>query len=165
MAGNPGCGKTLLARILLHAAGGQYRAIDYTDEGIVSVWNAVFKAEPELLDEIRETYGYEGGTRQLINKCANARLLIIDDLGAGYVKDGSQEWYTALMWRFLDNRKDKRTIVTTNLSPQEFSKHIGPRAWSRLKEVLGLTASGSSNVIDLFNVPEYRAINWEGIEK
>lgn len=159
LAGNPGCGKTLLMRIMLHSVGGPYRRYDY--EIGASYWSAVFYAEPVILDAIRGSYAYENGFEQLVEKCALARLLVLDDVGAGYVKDGSQEWYDSLLWRFLDNRKDKKTILTTNLRPAELKERLGFRSFSRLKEMLGVDMErGRDNLITLFDVPDYRSKNW-----
>lgn len=159
LAGNPGCGKTLLTRIMAHSAGGQYRRFDH--EAGKSYWSAVAYAEPTLLDAIRASYAYEDGFEQLVEKCATARLLILDDIGAGYVKKDSQEWYDSLLWRFLDGRKDKKTILTTNLRPAELKDRLGFRSFSRLKEMLSVDMErGSENLITLFDVPDYRGSSW-----
>lgn len=161
LAGNPGCGKTLFARILMHAVGGEYRTIDYVNGEMVSGWSAAFYAEPHLLDLIRESYAYEGGTNQLMSKCRSANLLILDDVGAGYVKDNSSEWYDSLMWRFLDGRKDKRTLITTNLRGNDLKDRLGERAFSRLKEMMSVgVINGRDNFISLFDVPDYRGNKW-----
>lgn len=161
LAGNPGCGKTLFARILMHAVGGEYRTIDYVNGQMVSGWSAAFYAEPHLLDLIRESYAYEGGTNQLMSKCRSANLLILDDVGAGYVKDNSSEWYDSLMWRFLDGRKDKRTLITTNLRGNDLKDRLGERSFSRLKEMMSVgVINGRDNFISLFDVPDYRANKW-----
>jgi len=156
LMGSPGCGKTLLANILLWAAGGAVRTVVDGPAGVRSVWSAVFYAEPDLLDQIRDSYSYNNGLEQLVRKVNNAQLLILDDLGAGYVKDGSEEWYTSLIWRFLNERQDKRTLITTNLQPAEIKTRIGDRAMSRIKEMLG----ERTYIVDLFGVPDYRGNNW-----
>lgn len=157
LAGNTGCGKTTFARILLHSIGGEYRTLDFTPSGVDSIWNASFYDEPTLLDKIRESFGYDGGPEQIISRCNKARVLIIDDLGAGYVKADSIAWYNSLIWRIFDNRTDKVTLITTNLLPVQFRERVGFRCYSRLQEMLSISvASGSDNFIDLFEVPDYR---------
>jgi len=156
LMGNPGCGKTLLARILLWAAGGEVRTISDGPAGVQSVWAAAMYAEPDLLDQIRDSYSYRNGLEQLMGKVNNAGLLILDDLGAGYVKEESKEWYTSLMWRFLNNRHAKRTLITTNLQPAEINERVGDRAWSRIKEMLG----ERHYIVNLFGVPDYRGRAW-----
>ena len=159
LAGNPGCGKTLLTRIMVHSVGGQHRRFDHAAGK--SFWSAAAYAEPTLLDAIRASYAYEDGFEQLVEKCATARLLVLDDIGAGYVKDGSQEWYDSLLWRFLDRRKDKKTVLTTNLRPKEFSARLGYRCFSRLKEMLSVDMErGSDNLVTMFDVPDYRGNSW-----
>lgn len=159
LAGNPGSGKTLLTRILVHSAGGPYRRFDHAIGR--SYWSAVAYAEPALLDGIRTSYAYEGGFEQLVEKCATAQLLVLDDIGAGYVKSGSQEWYDSLMWRFLDRRKDKKTVLTTNLTPRQMAERLGDRCFSRIKEMLSVDMErGSDNLVTLFDVPDYRGNSW-----
>jgi DNA replication protein DnaC len=159
LTGNPGCGKTLLTKILVHSVGGVNRRFDHAAGE--SYWSAVTYAEPTLLDAIRASYAYEDGFEQLVEKCANARLLILDDIGAGYVKSGSEEWYDSLLWRFLDNRRDKKTILTTNLRPKLLAERLGYRCFSRLKDMLSVDMErGSDNLISMFDVPDFRGKSW-----
>lgn len=159
LAGHPGSGKTLLTRIMMHSVGGSHRRFDHATA--TSYWSAVSYAEPVLLDAIRASYAYDGGFDDLVKRCTSARLLVLDDIGAGYVKESSQEWYDSLLWRFLDARQDKKTILTTNLRPAAFKDRVGFRAFSRLKEALSVDMErGSENMIALFEVPDYRAKTW-----
>jgi DNA replication protein DnaC len=155
LAGGYGCGKTTIARIALHAVGGPVSVIDWESGQPQSVRTATFYGEPDLLEAIRESYSGNGETG-ILSYCQRAKLLILDDIGAGYVKEESQRWYEDILWRILNERNDKKTLVTTNLTPPELQARIGGRAWSRLKEMLG----SSENYVSLFDVPDYRGKDW-----
>lgn len=158
LAGGYGCGKTTIARIVLHAVGGPIPIIIWDGPQPESVRNAAFYGEPGLLEEIRASYGDDssGSEGAIVSQAQRAKLLILDDIGAGYVKDESQRWYEDILWRILNERTDKKTLLTTNLTPPELQSRIGGRAWSRLKEMLG----SSDNYVSLFDVPDYRGKDW-----
>jgi DNA replication protein DnaC len=155
LAGGYGCGKTSIAKIVLRAVGGPIPIILWDTGQPESIRNAVFYSEPDLLEDIRKSYS-GGGEAGLISHCQRTKLLIFDDVGAGYVKEESQRWYEDILWRILNERADKRTLITTNLTPPELQTRIGGRAYSRLKEMLG----SSDNYVSLFNVPDYRGKDW-----
>jgi DNA replication protein DnaC len=155
LAGDRGCGKTTLTKIVLHAVGGPIPVIDWSSGRPESIRNAVFQAEPELLEDIRGSYS-SGGEANIVSQCRRARLLILDDVGAAYVKEESQRWYEDILWRLLNERGQLKTLVTTNLTPPELKGRIGSRAWSRLQEIL----DSPDNYINMFEVPDYRARNW-----
>lgn len=158
LAGGYGCGKTTMAKIALHAVGGPVSVINWESGQPESIRNAVFYSEPELLEDIRRTFGPqgEGSEQQIVSNCQRAKLLIFDDVGAGYVKDESRRWYEDILWRILNERTNKKTLITTNLMPPDLQSRIGGRAYSRLKELL----SSSDNYVYLFDVPDYRAKDW-----
>lgn len=158
LAGGYGCGKTTLARIVLHAVGGPIPIIIWDGPQPESVRNAVFYSEPELLEDIRGSYSdrASGSESSIVSQCQRAKLLIFDDVGAGYVKEDSQRWYEDILWRILNERFNQKTLLTTNLTPPELQARIGGRGWSRLKEMLG----SSENYVSLFDVPDYRGKDW-----
>lgn len=155
LGGGYGCAKTTLARVVLHAVGGPIPVIDWSSGRPESIRNATFYAEPELLEDIRDSYG-SGSETRIINQCRRAKLLILDDVGAAYVKEESARWYEGIFWRLLSERGQLKTLITTNLTPPELRGRIGSRAWSRLQEIL----NGPDNYINMFEVPDYRARNW-----
>lgn len=157
LAGGYGSGKTTMAKIILHAIGGPIPVIDWSSGRAVSVRNAIFYTEPELLEDIRKSYSSDGETR-IIGQCRTARLLILDDLGAAYVKEESSRWYEDIIWRMLNDRALLKTLITTNLTPPELKTRIGGRAFSRLQEMLG----GPDNFVGMFNIKDYRAKDWQG---
>lgn len=155
LAGGTGCAKTTIARIVLHAVGGPIPVIDWSSGRAESVRNAVFSSEPDLLEDIRRGYN-TGGEAHIVGACQRAKLLILDDVGAGYVREESQRWYEDILWRILNERANKKTLLTTNLAPPELQARIGARAWSRLKEMLG----SSDNYVGMFDIPDYRGKGW-----
>lgn len=155
LAGGYGCGKTSLAKLVYQFSGGPIILTDWNSPRLEQVVNATFYSEPDLLEEIRKSYHGEGEAK-IVSRCQKSKLLILDDLGAAYVKEESGRWYEDIMWRIFDNRKDKKTLITTNLDPFELKKRIGGRCWSRLQEMLG----SGDNFVGMFNVPDYRAIGF-----
>lgn len=160
LMGGCGCGKTHIARRIVHAFGGTAPVMAWEEENKrwVSVYNSVFYAETDLLGDIRATYRKDKGSADsILRRCRSAKLLILDDVGIGYVKEDSQQWYESIMWQVLDDRAERNlsTMLTTNLTPNELKIRLGNRAFSRLK---GLVKE--ENVVNLFDVPDYRGKDW-----
>lgn len=64
-----------------------------------------------------------------------AGLLVVDDLGREYLKEGSE--YAPRRWDEFFNlryQSNLSTIITTNLTPGEFEARYGERNMSRLRE-------------------------------
>lgn len=157
LAGGYGCAKTTLAKIILHAVGGPAIVMDWSSGRPESIRNALFYSEPALLDEIRLGYSSSGSSdERIIRLCQQARLFILDDLGAGHYSEDSQRWYEHICWRIFNERQGLKTLVTTNLTPPEVKSRLGGRAWSRLQEILGRP----DRYIGMFDVPDYRAKEW-----
>ena len=135
--------------------GGAIPIIDWSSGYAESVHNGVFYSEPDLLADIRRGYS-DGSEAGVVGRCQRAKLFIFDDVGAGYVKEESQRWYEDVLWRILDERTARKTLITTNLTPPEFQARIGGRAWSRLRELLG----AAENYVSMFEVPDYRGKDW-----
>lgn len=155
LAGGYGCGKTSLARIVYQHSGGPIIITDWNSPRMEQIVNATFYSEPDLLEDIRRSYSGDGEAK-IISRCQKSNLLILDDIGAAYVKEESQRWYEDIIWRIFDNRNNKKTLITTNLNPAELKARIGGRCWSRLQEML----INSSNYVGMFNVPDYRQKDW-----
>lgn len=68
----------------------------------------------------------------LLEQCVEAELLCLDDLGAGYLKDGGlaeQQLESILVER---EAEDRTTVVTTNLTLPLLAERLGDRIASRL---------------------------------
>lgn len=160
LEGGCGCGKTHIAKAVLKASGGPFPVLRWLENGgVETVKNAVFYAEADLLSDIRQSYnGHSASEQSIIGGCQRARLLILDDIGVGYIKEESQRWYEDIMWRIFDTRAtgNLATLITTNLSPVELKARLGERAYSRLQQMLGRR----DRIVNLFGVPDYRAKDW-----
>jgi hypothetical protein len=94
-----------------------------------------FTAVQELLESTKE--GFEDKTnlaehaRPLV-RAERAHVLVLDDLGAERVTD----WTSAAIDNLVRKRynAERPTIITSNLSAQDFRRRVGPRLLSRLAE-------------------------------
>jgi DNA replication protein DnaC len=108
--GKRGCGKTKLASIIANelAKNGQ---------------PVLFSTVPELLDDIRESYGKEGvSTQQVTSSVKNAEVLVLDDLGT----ERMTAWTSEQLYLIINNRYNKAlpTIITTNYDPKTLLKRL-----------------------------------------
>jgi DNA replication protein DnaC len=127
--GVTGCGKTHLAIAALKEFKGGKR----------------FMTAPDLLLEIRSAFnGGEESEDEIIRKCAEYPLLVLDDLGA----EKSTEYSITTLYIIIDRRiRDcKQTIITTNLTLAQIEETLGARIASRL--------AGMENVT--IKMPDYR---------
>lgn len=120
--GPVGCGKTFLA-------GGIANALMEAGREVL------FIVVPDLLDEIKATYdpnrnNSELTEQHLMDKARSVEVLILDDLGAHNYTDWTRNRLYSIINYRLNNAL--RTVVTTNLSPQELEEYIGERSTSRL---------------------------------
>ncbi len=124
--GTWGNGKSHLAAAIVHAV----KAQGHT---------AVFASVPEVLSRIRATYNDEARETeaQLMFGLREAKLTVLDDLGA----EKKSKWTLEKVYELIDARYRARrpTIVTSNLTPEELEKQIGPRAYDRLLEMCKVT--------------------------
>lgn len=115
-----------------------------------------------MLDQIRSDWDVNA----IIQETKRADVLVLDDLGAGYVSEKSQGWYQSIFWRIIDHRTGGtyRTLITTNLQPQGIKNIVGDRSWSRLKLMMarGQPEKGMDGLVNLFDVPDYRSKDWKG---
>jgi DNA replication protein DnaC len=97
--------------------------------------SAQFVTVPFLLMEIRATFGRTGvdTEKDLIDKYSNARILILDDLGA----EKTTDWSISTLYIIIDRRYSnmRPTIITSNLSIEEIAEEIEDRIASRIAEM------------------------------
>jgi DNA replication protein DnaC len=120
LLGVTGVGKT-------HEAYGALRHIACA--GIRSAWRATPAADLYALLRPRHNVDSESEFR----KFADARLLLIDDLGAAK----TSEWTEEINYRLINHRYEHElpTVITSNLTPKELSGVLGERVFSRLSEM------------------------------
>jgi len=145
LAGGYGSGKTHLARVIL---------------GACEPHMVLMLGEPDMLANVKATYGGDGSESLVIGNYRRAPLLIIDDVGTAHVKPDSRPWLEEIYWRILDRRAELGLplMLTTNLSLYELGQWLGGRAMSRLQGMMGDKDRG---FVDLFGVADYRLREWE----
>jgi len=121
LTGIAGTGKTHLVASITN----------YLLEELVSV---VFVVVPDLLQDIRSTYNYNGEEVESkimygLNECD---LLILDDIGV----EKKSDWTTEKIFTIINTRysNQKPIIYTTNCNSNELEERIGNRAFSRIIE-------------------------------
>ncbi len=140
LVGPVGCGKTSLlvtAYKLVAPRLLEYPSVPAAAIRFVSVLD-MFDLWRNSFDEDRRTG--EPRFAQLFKRCAEARLLILDDLGA----ERPTEWTQEQLNKLIDYRarNELPTWFTTNCSLEELEQLLTPRTYSRLlyqAEVLEVT--------------------------
>ena len=133
--GDHGRGKTGLAiGWLRHRMG-----VDELPQETGHIAQGLFVTLPDLLSQVRATYGPDGGTSEadVVQRYREAPLLVLDDLGAEHVKGTT--WLEDILYRLVGYRHDNLlpTFFTSNLSPGELGERIGERQMWRLVEMCG----------------------------
>lgn len=79
-------------------------------------------------------------------KVKKASLLVIDDLGGEYLDD--KGWFFKVLNGLIDHRYAAclRTVLTTNLTPEEFRRSYGERITDRLRQVGAFIEVGGKSV-------------------
>lgn len=139
LAGDPGCGKSHLARCIWRA------------------WHPLgrFISEPDLLEEIKA--GYDLGLGSSISRIRQSDMLILDDVGAAHVRPESLTWLREIYWKIFERRAEDGlpTLLTSNYPLQEMEARLGQRVYDRLQGMMP-----PDNYIDLFSVESWRARKW-----
>lgn len=92
---------------------------------------AVFIDAPELFSLIKSTFNNDaGGLNQeiILNTIKDADLLILDDIGAEYVKpdkNGHESWAADIIYQIVNSRIGKNNIYTTNYTSDDLKQKYG----------------------------------------
>ena len=94
----------------------------------------IFTRMTDLLDDLRPG----DFSRQRVRDCQNAKLLVIDDIGA----EKASEWTAERLYTIIDHRYANclPLIVTSNLPPAKLADQTGERSASRLAEMCQVVA-------------------------
>ena len=117
LIGDTGVGKSHLARSILKAIS------DNTDQTVAFI-NVI-----DLFSKLKRDFD---STDYYIEKMAEVDLLVLDDVGSEKISD----WATSILQSLFDKRK--KTIITTNLEPEELLDVYGSRVHSRIFKGTGL---------------------------
>jgi DNA replication protein DnaC len=88
----------------------------------------IFIDTPSLLRMIRQSFTDKSFSESDVYRlCAEADLLILDDIGAEYVKqeNGKESWVTDVLFQIITSRMDKPKVFTTNLTSEELTRKYG----------------------------------------
>lgn len=104
----------------------------------------LFRTVPDLLDRLKATYSGDGKESELLSALYAVDVLVLDDVGV----DRSTDWTIERLFRILNHRYDerRRTILTTNLGPNELSQFLGSRNFDRLREMTSFVRVGGPNL-------------------
>lgn len=106
------------------------------------VWN-------DLLMRVRSTYMPSAGETEwaIISALQRARLVVLDDVGAEHRRDGST-WGPSILEAIIDGRyrRQRATILTTNLEPAALQAGMDPRTVSRLTAVAQVIQFGAEDM-------------------
>lgn len=138
LTGQVGTGKTHTAWSALDAWC-RAAAVKPRSDAEESTWgtnrpNVIFTRMTDLLDDLRPG----DDSRLRIRDCQNAKLLVIDDLGA----EKPSEWTQERFYSIIDERYAEQLplMVTSNLPPSKLAGWVGERAASRLAEMCQVVA-------------------------
>lgn len=92
--------------------------------------STIFIDLPSLLSSIRDTYGNrsEFTQDQIMKLIIDCELLVLDDIGAEYVKpdaSGFESWAADILFQIANARQGKKNIYTTNFSSKYLNQKYG----------------------------------------
>lgn len=85
-----------------------------------------------MLEQVKATFG-TNHKAEAYKAAMENDIVLLDDLGAQSASDWVKDTIGAVITSRYNERK--ATIVTTNLSPEDFAERLGDRAGSRLREM------------------------------
>lgn len=137
LCGNPGCGKTHLAKRLRDWADcSSFKAWEIG--GWRSVPSVDFVSWPAVCD------GFKSGNYGVIEDMIQSDFLFLDDIGAEH--DPSKN-ATDKLCQILSRREEAFGLITTNIPMEQWGVRFDARIADRLMR--------NSEVVDMFNVPSY----------
>lgn len=118
-------------------------AADLTRQGR----SVLFRPMPDLLDDIKATWGDNEEQEKLRQLLRSVRYLFLDDIGTEIPRD----WVGEFLYALLNHRHNNHlpTILTTNLSIAELGNHLGDRIWGRVKRMVEPVLMDGDDLRDL----------------
>lgn len=143
LIGGVGSGKTHLAAAIVNAAIDYVPISDYDAAGCGDGFRCGFTPSSgtrfigtvELMERLRETYNSSesGSAQEIIRRYQEARLLVLDDLGA----EKPSDWARERLFEIIDRRYNDCTpvVITTNADVQELYQKLGARICDRIRSM------------------------------
>lgn len=102
-----------------------------------------FVTSPELLMQIKKTFGKANSDHEYIDELSYAKLLILDDIGS----EKPTEWVQETLFVIIDRRYTHHlpTIFTSNFSLDQLKERLGYRIASRIAEMTEVVELRSSD--------------------
>ncbi|WP_139822686.1 ATP-binding protein [Tuberibacillus sp. Marseille-P3662] len=104
-------------------------------------YQSLFINVPDLMTAIKDTFNKQSTTTEseIMNIIKDVDLLVLDDIGAEYVKfdDGKESWAADKLFQVMNSRIGKSNVFTTNYSSGDLIKkygHHGGRLVSRMMQ-------------------------------
>jgi len=89
--------------------------------------------------ELREVFNSDKSEGSVMAKYTGVPWLVFDDAGAGALTDFERRYLLDL----LDQRASRRTVITSNLTVEDFRKRLDERIGSRLSEFTSFHCGGA----------------------
>ena len=103
--GDPGCGKSHMAAAISNVLS-------------ASGWEVIYRSVPAMIDYMRDAMK-SGSLESVYDMIERADCVVFDDIGA----ESQTDWAQAVLFRLLDSRVDKPTVITSNLDVHEHRYH------------------------------------------
>ncbi|WP_254901306.1 ATP-binding protein [Tuberibacillus sp. Marseille-P3662] len=104
-------------------------------------YQSLFINIPDLMTAIKDTFNKESETTEseIMKIISDVDLLVLDDIGAEYVKveDGRESWAADKLFQIMNSRIGKANVFTTNYTSADLVKkygHHGGRLVSRMMQ-------------------------------
>ena len=144
LSGNRGSGKTYIAASVINEYNRKKKfneqviddIIKAQDNGFVDDLGVRIGSDCRFIKEkdviqLSEKYNYKEN-KSPFDEYKNAKILVVDDVGTTY---GERSKIKSVVFDLFDYRYSQclSTIITTNLSKEEFIEYVGERTFDRLK--------------------------------
>jgi DNA replication protein DnaC len=110
----------------------------YLGDETAEVGSCIFVSFPDLLAEIRATYGKnDKSEKEVMDKYMNAHLLLLDD----FMTTRPSDWVIDILYHLINHRYEymKKTIITSNLSLEDLEEKLGDqRITSRINRMCAI---------------------------
>ncbi len=129
--GGAGLGKTHLSLAIVN-------------EVLAKGYEVVYSPAGALFDRLQKEHFAYTGSEDFLDTVLNCDLLVIDDLGTEF----STQFTASCVYNIINTRllKNKSTILSTNLTPEEIAERYTPRIFSRLLGSYDFKAFAGSDI-------------------